>query len=51
MRMLLRWSSSIEEIIKMNQCFISIPPEIIRKTGFIMFPQGVEMEHWLKMGQ
>ena len=27
------------------QCSISIPPENVRKTGFLTFSGGTEMEH------
>ena len=34
----------------LSQCFISIPPENIRTPLFFMFPGGIAMKHWLKMG-
>ena len=34
----------------LSQCFISIPPENIRNPLFFMFPGGIAMKHWLKMG-
>ena len=34
-----------------GQSSISIPPEKIRKTGFLTFLGGTEMEHWAEMGE
>ena len=42
-------SINLSILLILSERFISIPSETVRKTDFLMFSGGIEMEHWLKM--